>query len=434
MGLKIAVLGAAGSYTPELFANLIDINDRFQVDQVALMDPNAEKLNLIAAVSKKVLKSAKSEIKVSATQDRIEALTGADYVILQIRVGGSVARIRDELLPMKFNLIGNETAGAGGFISALRTIPLVLDIAHDIERVAPEAWLMVLANPGGILTEAILKHSAVHVVGYCNIPINTQYAFAEILNVPPERVVIDSFGLNHLSWVREIYVDGEGTLEELIAQTRSRRSKIYGHNNRVDTLIDPELLHTIGLVPSWYLRYFYYQEKVLRMEKRSQISGGQRDIIADERILEIFAREGYNEEAREILNSKGGARYYIPVLQVIDSQIHDRGDLVIADVRNGDTMPDLPPEVAVEVPARFYRGRIEPIRVGSMPLSVRSLVQAIKTYEELTIEAAITGDRKLALQAMMANPLIGSYSKAKAFFDRSLKEERTYFPEFFNPL
>ena len=191
MGLKICVIGAGGSYTPELFANLIDFRDRLQVDEVALVDPNVERLNLIADVCQKVLKSAGLHIQVTSSSDRLNALPGSDYVILQIRVGGSAARIRDEQLPMKFNMIGNETTGAGGFVSALRTIPVVLDIAADIERLAPQAWLMNLANPGGILTEAVLKKSKVKVLGYCNIPINTQYAFAEMFGVSADKIVIE---------------------------------------------------------------------------------------------------------------------------------------------------------------------------------------------------------------------------------------------------
>jgi len=432
MGIKITVIGAGGSYTPELFANLIEFRNRIQVDEVALVDPNIERLNLIADVGRKVLLSAGLNIRVKATAERLVALVGADYVITQIRVGGSAARIRDEQLPMKFGMIGNETTGAGGFVSALRTIPLMLDIAADIEKVAPQACLMNLANPGGILTEAVLKKSNVKVVGYCNIPINTQYAFAEMFGVSADRVVIDSFGLNHLSWVREVYLDNKPKLAALLAKTRSRRSKIYGHQNPLDDMIEPEFMRMTGMVPGWYVRYFYRPDKILRMDRRNRLLEGERDIIADRKILEIFSSQGYTEEAKKILDSKGGARYYLPVLQVIESQLCDRGDKIIADVRNGNTLTDLSPDVAVEVPARFFKDRIEPIPIGPLPLSVRGLVQTVKTYEELTIEAAITGSRKLAIEAMMANPLIGSYPKAKEFLDYSLEQERAYLPQFIN--
>jgi 6-phospho-beta-glucosidase len=431
MGLKICVIGAGGSYTPELFTNLIEYPDPIEVDEIALVDLNLERLNLIAEVCRQVLKSAGSKMRISITDDRSSALPGSDYVILQIRVGGSAARMRDERAPMKFNMVGNETTGPGGFISALRTIPVVLEIAADIERLAPQAWLMILANPGGILTEAILKKSAVNVLGYCNIPINTQYAFAEMFGVPADRVVIDSFGLNHLSWVREVYLDGEPKLAGILAETRSRRSKIYRHQNPLDDMVEPDFIRMLGMVPSWYLRYFYRPEKVLRMERRAKHVGGERDILADSKILEIFTSQGYTEEAKEILNSKGGSRYYLPVLQVIESQLKDRGDRIITDVRNGKTLTDLPPEVAVEVPVRFFKDRTEPIPIGPMPLSVRGLVQAVKAYEELTIEAAVSGSHKLAIEALMANPLVASYPKAISFLDYALKNDHDYLPQFF---
>jgi 6-phospho-beta-glucosidase len=291
--------------------------------------------------------------------------------------------------------------------------------------------LMNLANPGGILTEAVLKKSKVKALGFCNIPINTQYAFATMFGVPADRVAIDSFGLNHLSWVREVYLDGQPKLAGLLSATHSRRSKIYGHQNPLDDLVEPEFMRLLGMVPGWYLRYFYRPEKILRLERRAQHLGGERDIIADRKILEIFASQGYTDEAKEILNSKGGARYYLPVLQVIESQLGDRGDMIIADVRNGSTLTDLSPNVAVEVPVRFFKERTEPIPIGPMPLSVRGLVQTVKAYEELTIEAAVTGSHPLAIQAMMANPLIASYPKAKAFLDSALEEDRVFLTNFF---
>ncbi len=195
-------------------------------------------------------------------------------------------------------------------------------------------------------------------------------------------------------------------------------------------MVEPEFMRMLGMVPGWYLRYFYRPEKILRIESRAQHLGGERDILADRKILEIFTSQGYTEEAKEILNSKGGSRYYLPVLQVIESQLGDRGDRIIADVRNGKTLTDLPSEVAVEVPVRFFKDRTEPIPIGTLPLSVRGLVQSVKAYEELTIEAAISGSRQIAIEALMANPLIASYPKAKSFLDRALQDENSFLPQF----
>jgi len=422
MAIKIAVIGAASSYTPELFSNLIDFRGQLDVEQVTLMDPNLEKVTLIAEVSRRLLEGSDMRIQIVTTQERKEAIAGADFIILQIRVGGLAARIRDERLPMEFGLVGNETTGAGGFACALRTIPVAVDIGRDIEQISPQAWLMNLSNPAGIVTEAILKHTRVHTIGFCNIPINTQYDLGKVLHVPPSRIRLDSIGLNHLIWVRGAYVDEQEMLQPLIEKTRSRRSVLY-REGLVDELIDPEWLQSLRMIPGWYLRYFYYPEQVLEEDRRRVRSDGEEDLLAEEKLMQIFSTTGYNQEARQILASKGGAQYYLPVLHVIDSMIYDRGELVIVDVRNGSALPDLPPEGCVEIPARISNQAVEPIPLGPLPLCVRGLVQAVKAYEELTIQAAMNLDRGAAMAALMVHPLVGTYPKTREFLNRALENE-----------
>ena len=422
MAIKIAVIGAASSYTPELFSNLIDFRGQLDVEQVTLMDPNLEKVTLIAEVSRRLLEGSDMRIQIVTTQERKEAIAGADFIILQIRVGGLAARIRDERLPMEFGLVGNETTGAGGFACALRTIPVAVDIGRDIEQISPQAWLMNLSNPAGIVTEAILKHTRVHTIGFCNIPINTQYDLGKVLHVPPSRIRLDSIGLNHLSWVRGAYVDEQEMLQPLIEKTRSRRSVLY-REGLVDELIDPEWLQSLRMIPGWYLRYFYYPEQVLEEDRRRVRSYGEEDLLAEEKLMQIFSTTGYNQEARQILASKGGAQYYLPVLHVIDSMIYDRGELVIVDVRNGSALPDLPPEGCVEIPARISNQAVEPIPLGPLPLCVRGLVQSVKAYEELTIQAAMNLDRGAAMAALMVHPLVGTYPKTREFLNRALENE-----------
>ena len=422
MGIKIAVIGAGSSYTPELFSNLVDTSLVLDVERVVLMDIDGERASFIAQVSRKLLAGKGKDIQIVATSDRRGAIAEADFIILQIRVGGLAGRIRDEKLPMEFGLVGNETTGAGGFISALRTLQVVLDIARDVERYAPHAWLMNLSNPAGIITEALLKHSQVRVIGFCNIPINTQYAFAEALGVPAASIRLDSFGLNHLSWVREVYVAGEAVLQPLIKAAYSRESALYQHG-LVESLIDPSWLQTLRMIPGWYLRYYYYPEAILNEDRLRPRSDGEDDLLAEQKLHQIYSTEGYHDDARQILADKGGAQYYLLVLQTIESIVNDRGDVIICDVRNGGTLPDLPPDACVEVPARIYREGVESLTVGPMPECVRGLVQSVKAYEELTIQAAINGDPRLAVAALATNPLVGSVGVARAFFERALVSE-----------
>lgn len=429
MGLKIAVIGGGSSYTPELIADLLEPGVRLRVDEVALLDRNAAKLDLVAGVCRKLLDKAGQPMSIRPTQSREEALGGADFVILQIRVGGLEARVRDETLPMELGMVGNETTGPGGFVCALRTVPVALEFAREIERLVPRACLLNLTNPAGIVTEAVLNHSRVRTIGFCNIPVNTTYALAKMLAVDPRRVRLDYFGLNHLSWVRHVYVDGQEMLAGLMTEVRDRKARLYQHG-LVDELMDPDFLRSLGMITNWYLRYFYFPEQVLAQDRDSSETKGKRDMAAEERLAAIYAEAGYNRQARDILAAKGGAQYYLPVLDVMDAIVHDSGATVIADVRNEEALPDLPPEACVEVPARFYRDWTEALPIGPMPLSVRWLVQTIKVYEQLTIEAALTGDRGKAIAALMANPLCGSYGKASAFFDRVLVNERAHLPQF----
>jgi 6-phospho-beta-glucosidase len=430
MGLKITVIGAGSSYTPELFADLAAEAEPLNVEQVVLMDLNVERAAFVAGVSEKLVKASGQNIKVSGTADLEEAIRGADFIILQIRVGGLSARVRDEKLPMEFGLVGNETAGAGGFVCALRTITATLEIARAIERLAPDAWVFNLSNPAGIVTETLLKNTNLRVMGFCNIPINTTYALAEVLGVSPAKVKLDSFGLNHLSWVQRVFVDGVEQLQPLIAGTCDTDSILY-RRGIVDDFMEPDFFRTLAMIPSWYVRYFYFPEQTLEEDRSQAQSKGEKDMQAEARLREIFSTTGYDEEAQHILSSKGGAQYYLPVLQAIQAIVNDRGDVIVADVRNGMALPDLPPDVCVEVPAQIFRERAEPLPIGAMPLSVRGLVQTVKAYEELTIQAALTGSRELAIEALMANPLVGSFGKASRFFDQVLVNERSYIPQFY---
>ena len=429
MGFKITVVGAASSYTPELFADLIDFRDRIDIDQVTLMDPNAEKLAMVESVGRRVLSAAGLSTVLTSTTSLDRAVTGTDFVIVQVRVGGLEARIRDETIPMELGMVGNETTGAGGFVCALRTVPAVLDIARVVERRSPEAWLFNLSNPAGIVTEALLKHTGLRTVGFCNIPINTTYELASVLGAAPQSVRLDSFGLNHLSWTRGALVDGKEMLQPLIAQASGRDSPLYQHG-LVEDMLDPQWLRALKMIPSWYVRYYSHTEEVLRQDKASGPTKGSKDIEAEKQLHALYLAEGYGEAARRILASKGGAQYYLPVLQVISSIVHDGGEVVVVDVRNGGALPELPAEVCVEVPARIHRSRVEPLIVGSMPLAVRGLVQAVKAYEELTVEAATSGSHEAALAALVAHPLVGSVSRALSFWDRVLQNERAHLPRF----
>ncbi len=317
MGIKLVIIGGASSYTPELFANLAKGHDNLEVEQVTLVDLNLEKLEFMAGVCRKLIEINGLKINLFSTTNLDDGLRNADFVLPQIRVGGLEARVRDETLPMELGMVGNETTGAGGFVCAMRVLPVMLEIARKVENISPEAWILNLTNPAGIVTEAINKHSKVKTLGFCNIPTNTTYALANVLGVDPSSLQLESFGLNHLSWSRRAIVDGKDRLQELLDQATQRNSALY-ERGIVEQYLDPKYLQTIRMVPSWYVRFFYYPELILQEDLKSQSTKGMRDMKAEDELRTIFTDDGYDERAREILSNKGGAQYYLPVLDAID--------------------------------------------------------------------------------------------------------------------
>ena len=425
--MKIVVVGAGSSYTPELFASLTSGVRSLTVDEVTLVDPNADRLEFIADVARRILQTAASSIRLTTSNDLDSAVGGADFVIAQIRVGGLAARKRDEALPMASGLVGNETTGAGGFVCALRTVPAVIEIARSVERRAPEAWILNLSNPAGIVTEALFRHSPLRTIGFCNIPTNTARQLGGIVGVDHARIRLESFGLNHLSWLRRAFVDGEDVLQPLFDGLRDRDNPLM---SMVDPLMSIEDLRALRLIPSWYTRFFYFTEQVLSEDQSSTTTKADRDVAAEERLATIYRTVGFDDEAREILAGKGGANYYENVLAAIDAIANDTSEVIVADVRNDGAISELPRDACVEVPARIDRQAASALPVPDLPVPIRGLIQAVKAYEQLTIEAAVTGDRTLAIQALVANPLVRSYSKARPFFERVLDGERAYLPAF----
>src|SRR4030042_380280 len=313
MGIKLAVIGAASSYTPELFYTLAEDRNRLGVEQVTLVDLNIDKLRLISSVCERLVQDNHLDLNLVSVTNVEEGVAGACFILAQIGVGGLEPRGRDETLPMELGMVGNETTGAGGFVCALRTVPVVLEIARIVERVAPEAWILNLSNPAGIVTEAILKHTKLRALGFCNIPINTTYALAHLLEVDPATVQLDSFGLNHLSWTRRVLVNGEDRLGSLLDEAHDRNSALYQHG-LVEYHLPPDMLQRIRMIPSWYVRYFYYPEIILEEDRQDQQTKGMHDMQAEEELQMIYQTYGYTRRAQEILSGKGGSQYYLPVL------------------------------------------------------------------------------------------------------------------------
>ena len=404
--MKLAVVGAGSTYTPELVSGL----SRVDVDELWLHDIDRERLEVVGGLAARMLDRAGYRGVLEPTGDLDAAVEGADFVLIQIRVGGQEARLRDETVPLACGCIGQETTGAGGFAKAMRTVPVVLEIAERVRTLAaPDAWIVDFTNPVGIVTRALLD-DGYRAVGLCNVAIGFQRSFARRLGVEPERIVVDQVGLNHLTWVRAARLDGRDVLPELLAE--------HGDELADELELPPALLDELGAVPSYYLRYFYAHDEVLA----EQLDGRPRAARVAEieaELLDLYRDPGLNEKPA-LLEQRGGAFYSEAAVGLVSSLLNGDGAVHEVDVRNGGTLAGLADDDVVEVPARVGRDGIEPLEQAPLAPELLGLVQHVAAYERLTAQAAVTGDLELARKALLTHPLIGQYDVTNELLERLL--------------
>jgi len=431
MGVKVAVVGAGSTYTPELVEGFARRGDRLPMDELAMLDIAPGRLEIVGGLASRMLAKVGWEGTLTLTADRDEALEGADFVVVQLRVGGNQARLVDETIPLEFGCIGQETTGPGGFAKGLRTVPVVLELAElAARRGAPGAWFVDFTNPTGMVTQALLDEGH-RAVGLCNAAIGFQREFARLFGVAPERIQLDHVGLNHLSWERAIFVDGVDRLPELLEavdapdaspEFRSYLAELAGE-------APLELVRLLRAIPSYYLRYYYFTQRMLEEQR-----GGH---IRAKEVMEIEAGllEMYKDPSLDIkpklLEERGGAFYSEAAAMLIASLYDGEGDVQVVNARNGGAIPNLPHDDVVEISARVDRGGVHPLPTAPLAPEMLGLVQAAKAYERLTIEAAKTGSRRAALAALMANPLVREYDIAVPLLDALLEANRGHLPRFF---
>lgn len=429
--MKIAVIGGGSSYTPELMEGIINHKDSLPVTEVVLIDipEGEEKVSINTAFAKRMVEKAGLPISVRYTLDRREGLKDASFVIAQIRVGGLDAREKDERIPLKYDVIGQETTGPGGFFKALRTIPVMLSICRDMEEVCKDAWLINFTNPSGIITEAILKNTKVKCIGLCNVSINMRYDAAERLSVSPDELDCRFIGLNHLSVMNHAYYQGKDRILDAVSV---ENTESVVKNIQKDAEMDA-VAKELGCLLSPYMQYFYTEKEALQHEKMEAIGlTGTRAAQVKEVEKNLF--ECYKDvnlrEKPAALAKRGGARYSMAAICLIDSIYNDTNDVQVVDVFNNGIIPQLPDDVVIEVNCRIGRNGAAPL-ASDVPASVLGLISQVKAYEEYTIEAAITGDRNKALIALLNNPLIHDVRDAKGILNELLEAHRAYLPAFF---
>jgi 6-phospho-beta-glucosidase len=404
--MKLAIIGGGSTYTPELVDGFARLRTELPLTELALVDPDAGRLGAVGAVSRRILAKQGHPARVLATSSLDEGVDGADAVLFQLRVGGQAARNVDETLPLEFCCVGQETTGAGGLAKALRTVPVVLELADRVAKLAPEARIVDFTNPVGIVTRALLDagHDA---VGLCNVAIGFQRDFAGELGVAPQRIRLDHVGLNHLTWERGVKLDGEEILPSIIERRADELAE--GHQ------IPVSVIRHLGMIPSYYLRYYYMHDAVVE-EERGSPSRASEVAAMEERLLAMY-RDPAVDEKPELLAKRGGAFYSESAVQLLASLVGGRSDVQVVNLRNRGTLPFLDDDAVIEVSATVSRSGVVPLPQAPLPPLVRGLIAHVSAYEELALDAAIRGGRDRVYGALLAHPLIGQAELAEKLAD-----------------
>jgi 6-phospho-beta-glucosidase len=411
--MKLAVVGGGSTYTPELVAGLARERERLDLRELVLQDIDPERREVVGGLAGRMLEAAGYDGAFSVTDELDRAVEGASFVLIQLRVGGQEARLRDETIPLACGCIGQETTGAGGLGKALRTLPVVLDIAARVRELsADDAWIVDFTNPVGIVTRGLLDEGH-RAVGLCNVAIGFQRFLARLLGVQPDRVLVDQVGLNHLTWVRAVLVDGTDVLPGLLA----------GHGDELAEHVDlpRALLESLGAIPSYYLRYFYFHDDVLA-EQRDGTPRAQVVAEIERELLELYRDPSLTTKPK-LLEKRGGAYYSDAATHLVSSLASGAGDVQVVDIRNGGTLAGLAEDDAVEVPARIESTGPVPLTQPALAPELLGLVQHVAAYERLAAQAAVTGDRELVHKALLTHPLIGQEPPAEELTERLLAAE-----------
>lgn len=434
-GLKIATIGGGSSYTPELIEGFIKRYEELPVSEIWLVDieEGKEKLEIVGNLAKRMVKKAGLPIDIHLTLDRKEALKDADFVTTQFRVGLLDARIKDEKIPLKYGVLGQETNGPGGLFKALRTIPVILDICRDMEELCPDAWLINFTNPAGMVTEAVLRYANIKkVVGLCNVPIGMEMGIAKLLNVDHSRIRIDFAGLNHMVYGLDVYLDGVSVKDQVINMLTDPENSSFVKNIQ-GIGWEPAFLKALNVLPCPYHMYYYKTKEMVEKEKKNAETVGTRAEVVKQLEKELF--ELYKDPELDYkppqLEKRGGAYYSDAAVRLITSIYTDKKDIQPVNTMNNGAIRSIPNDSAVEISCVITKDGPKPLAMGDLPVAVRGLVQQIKSFERIAIEAAVTGDYNLAVLALTINPLVASDTLAKKIVDEMLEAHKKYLPQFF---
>ncbi|WP_317327166.1 6-phospho-beta-glucosidase [Turicibacter sanguinis] len=423
-GIKIAIIGAGSTYTPELIEGMIKRKDSLPLREIVLMDIDQHKLGIVGHLAQRMLVTHGIECECRLTEDLDGALVGADFVLAQIRVGKLPARVLDETIPLKYGLIGQETCGIGGFFKALRTVPEILKIAKRMEELCPDAFLINFSNPAGIVAQAVLTHTNIKMLGLCNVPFNMMKSLKERLNL--EEATFEYVGLNHLSWITSIKNNGHDYIKEALEMGLNSE----GMKNIPLQGFTADLIHTVGAIPSSYMEYYYYKDKKFKLVSEAEETRGQKCMRLEEELLELYQNEELHEKPEQ-LASRGGANYSECAISLVDAIYNDRGEVHVVNLLNNGCLDFMADDDVVEVCAIIGRDGAKPIKIENFNNPhIEEVMTQVKAYERHTVNAAISGDTEEAMRALMVNPLVWDYQVAKSCFEEMKEVHAAYLPQF----
>ncbi|MGW7513250.1 6-phospho-beta-glucosidase [Streptomyces massasporeus] len=417
--MKLTVVGGGSTYTPELVDGFARLRDTLPIEELVLMDPAQDRLDLVGGLARRIFTRQDHAGRITTTTDLDEAVDGADAVLLQLRVGGQAARQQDETWPLECGCVGQETTGAGGLAKALRTVPVVLDIADRVRRTNPRAWIIDFTNPVGIVTRALLQagHKA---VGLCNVAIGLQRKFAALLAVEASAIHLDHVGLNHLTWETAVRLggpEGEDVLPKLLGE--------HGDTIAADLRLPRPLLDTLGVIPSYYLRYYYAHDEVVR-ELGTKPSRAAEVAEMERRLLTMYADPALDEKP-ELLAKRGGAFYSEAAVDLAAALLGGGGSpYQVVNTYNRGTLPFLPDDAVIEVQAAVGAKGASPLPVPPVDPLYAGLMAGVTAYEDLALQAALHGGRDRVFRALLSHPLVGQYAYAEALTDRLIAHNREH--------
>jgi 6-phospho-beta-glucosidase len=429
--LKVAVIGGGSTYTPELLAGFLERQDVFPIDELWLMDIDEDRLAVVGGFAQRMAKTAQANFKVVLSNDQRAAIDGSAYVITQLRVGKMAARREDEYLGKKYGIVGQETTGIGGMAKALRTIPVILNIAEDIRDLSPEALLVNFSNPSGLVTEALSRYAPdIKSVGVCNAAITTKMEILEQLEeiigkkINPRDAQIKALGLNHLTWYYGFEVNGVDYWPQIM------KALIGMMQAEDDPYFDPHTLTSLNMLPNSYLRYYYYTQKMVEKQNLWPPSRAEEIFEIEKTLIEKYS-DPTQESMPEELLERGGAFYSTVAVQLLNAHLNDLNEIQILNVRHNGAVAGWDPDWVLELPCRISVNGIMPLPAERLPAVCEALLRQVKAFELLTVDAAVNGDRNAAFQALLAHPLGPPADQIQTVLEDMLTTNRAYLPKFF---